>query len=210
MNGMHLESNIVWKGKPISEASRAMILLHGRGSSPGNILSLTQYFDAKDMAIAAPAATHHTWYPTSFLAPESENQPWLDSALALVQGTLQQMEDRGIPAEKIYLLGFSQGACLALESVARRPKRYGGVVALSGGLIGLGVNQRAFPGSLQGTPVFMGCSDVDPHIPKARFQESAQVLKGMGADVRDVLYPNMGHTVNEDEIDQVNLILNGE
>lgn len=196
----HRKKNTVWRGEPLSQADKALVLLHGRGSSPGDILSLTRYLDTTGFALAAPAATGNTWYPTSFLAPEAQNQPWLDSALALVHATLDEIETAGIPADNLYVLGFSQGACLGLEAVARRPKSYGGVFALSGGLIGLGANQRTYLGSLLDTPIFQGCSDIDPHIPKDRVIESAATLRVLGATVTDVLF---GHSVNEDEIEHV-------
>jgi len=210
VNGEHRPDATRWSGAPLARASRAMILLHGRGAPPEDVEELARHLHTEGMALAAPAATGRTWYPRSFLAPESENQPWLDSALALVHGTLDTIEAAGITPERTFLLGFSQGACLSLESVARRPCRYGGVFALSGGLIGLGVNRRDFPGDLAGTPVVMGCSDVDPHIPRERFEASARVLVGMGADVRATLYPGFGHAVNQDEIDQINGVLDLE
>lgn len=209
MTGGHDPTAVRWTGVPLAEAARAMVLLHGRGASPEDILGIVQYLPADGMALAAPAASGRTWYPKSFLAPEAENQPWLDSALALVHGLLDQVEAAGIPSERLFLLGFSQGACLALESAARRPRRYGGVFALSGGLIGLGANPREFPGDLAGTPVIMGCSDVDPHIPKERFEASAAVLRDMGADVQDALYPGFGHAVHEDEIRRIRQVLTG-
>ncbi len=205
---MHSTANTVYAGTDIANAEKAMILLHGRGGTPQDLLGLTQHLDLPGFALVAPAAARNTWYPTSFLAPEQQNQPWLDSALDLVHATITELEESLGDSKKIHLMGFSQGACLALESAARRPKAYGGVYALSGGLIGLGANQREFPGSLENTPVFMGCSDIDPHIPKERVLESEQLLRKLGAQVTASLYPNFGHTVNQDEIDQVQAILN--
>ena len=205
---MHTSKNTLYAGTELAQADKAIVLLHGRGGSPQDLLDLSRHLDLPGFALVAPAATQQSWYPLSFLAPEQSNQPWLNSALELVHETLEYLETQVGDSKKIHLMGFSQGACLALESVARRPKAYGGVYALSGGLIGLGVNQRAFPGSLENTPVFLGCSDIDAHIPKDRVLESAQVLEEMGAKVKATLYPNFGHTVNEDELQQVQAILN--
>jgi len=203
----HQNSRLVQAGTPLDSATAALILLHGRGSNPEDILSLTHYLDVTGWALLAPQAIEYTWYPYSFLAPEAQNEPYLSSALAMLEDTVQGMLDAGIPAEKIVLLGFSQGACLALEYAARNPRPYGGVAALSGGLIGEAVQADDYPGSLAGVPVFLGCSDVDPHIPKARVLESERILGGMGAQVTARLYPGMGHTVNEDELAAVQQIL---
>jgi predicted esterase len=191
----------VWQaGAPLSEARAAMVLLHGRGAGANDILGLTQAFDADSFAYLAPEAARRTWYPQSFLAPISANEPWLSSALALVDGLLEQIAAAGIPPERTMLLGFSQGACLALEYAARHACRYGGVAGLSGGLIGQELNPDAYRGSFDGTPVFLGCSDVDPHIPAQRVRQSASLLTGLGAQVTLRLYPRMPHTVNDDEL----------
>jgi predicted esterase len=152
------------------------------------------------MAYLAPEAAGNSWWPHRFIDPIEENEPYFSSALAQVSLAIERVTQAGIPQEAIVLLGFSQGACLALEFAARNPRRYGGVVGLSGGLFGPAGTPRDYPGSLEGTPVFIGCSDVDPHIPKERVEESAAVLEKMGADVTMRLYPGMRHTINDEEI----------
>jgi predicted esterase len=152
------------------------------------------------VAYLAPQAAGNTWYPYSFLAPLEHNEPGLSSGLAVLADRLAQLGDAGIPPERTLILGFSQGACLAVEFAARHARRYGGVIGLSGGLIGPDGTPRDYAGSLDGTPVFLGCSDIDPHIPLARVEHSADVLALLGADVTTRLYPGMGHTINQDEI----------
>lgn len=190
-------------GEPLERARAAMVMVHGRGATAESILELAFELKQPGFAYLAPQAAHDTWYPQSFLAPISSNEPWLSSALTLLGMVTQRIEEGGIPPERTMLLGFSQGACLALEYAARHARRYGGVVALSGGLIGPDGTPRDYPGSFAGTPVFLGCSDRDFHIPKERVQLSAEVLRRLDADVTMRLYPNMGHTVNQDEIDFV-------
>jgi phospholipase/carboxylesterase len=190
-------------GEPLERARAAMVMVHGRGATAESILALAFELKQPGFAYLAPQAAHDTWYPQSFLAPISSNEPWLSSALTLLGMVIQRIEEGGIPPERTMLLGFSQGACLALEYAARHARRYGGVVALSGGLIGPDGTPRDYPGSFAGTPVFLGCSDRDFHIPKERVQLSAEVLRRLDADVTMRLYPNMGHTVNQDEIDFV-------
>jgi predicted esterase len=177
-----------------------MILLHGRGGAAEGILTLAGELAHPGFAYLAPQAAGHSWYPLSFLAPIERNEPKLTSALAAVSEVLEQVAEAGIPHERAILLGFSQGACLALEFAARQARRYGAVVGLSGGLIGPEGTPRDYDGSLAGTPVFLGCSDIDPHIPKDRVLESAKVLQRLGAEVTARLYPGMGHTVNQDEL----------
>lgn len=196
----HQNARLAQAGAPLDEATAALILLHGRGSNPEDILSLRNYLDAPDWAFLAPQAAGYTWYPYSFLAPRTQNEPYLSSALSMLGETVQGVLDAGIPAGKIMLLGFSQGACLSLEFAARNPRPYGGVAVLSGGLIGDTVQAADYPGSLEGVPAFLGCSDIDPHIPKDRVLESEAILSGMGAQVTTRLYPGMGHLVNEDEL----------
>jgi predicted esterase len=180
-----------------------MLMIHGRGASADDILSLSNEFEQPGFAYFAPQAAGNTWYPNRFLVPLTENEPWLSSALAFVEEVLAEIISAGIPAEQIMLLGFSQGACLALEFAARNARRYGGIVGLSGALIGPDDTPRDYKGTLAGTPVFLGCSDVDFHVPKERVDQTAEVLKNLGAEVTKRLYPNMGHTVNQDEIDFV-------
>jgi phospholipase/carboxylesterase len=194
-------------GEPLKTARAAMVLIHGRGATADSILSLADALDRPGFAFLAPQAPGNAWYPNSFLAPLDSNEPYLTRALETVGATIKQLEDAGIPAERTILLGFSQGACLALEYAARNARRYGGLAGLSGGLIGPDGTPRDYAGSLAGTPVFLGCSDVDFHIPAARVRESAAVLRDLGGDVTDILYPGMGHTVNQDEIDHVRAIM---
>ncbi|MDP9311325.1 MAG: alpha/beta hydrolase [Chloroflexota bacterium] len=196
----HAATPVVNAGVPIDQAAAAVIMLHGRGATAESILSLVDVLDQPGFAYIAPQARDNTWYPYTFLAPLQSNEPFLSSALAKVAAVLAQVTTAGIPPERTLLLGFSQGACLSSEFAARNARRYGGVVALSGGLIGPDGTQRDYAGSLAGTPIFLGCSDVDVHIPKARVLESAAVLRRMGGEVTERLYPQMGHTVNEDEV----------
>lgn len=186
-----------------------MVLVHGRGATAEGILTLAQELAHPAFAYLAPQARGNSWYPYSFLAPTASNEPGLSSALGAIGQVLDQLAEAGIPPERTILLGFSQGACLALEFAARRAQRYGGVVGLSGGLIGPDGTPRDYPGSLAGTPVFLGCSDADMHIPKERVVESADLLRRLGGEVTVRLYPNMGHTINQDELDFVDDMMKG-
>ena len=196
-------------GAPLDGASAAMILVHGRGATADSILELTRVLDVPGFAFLAPQASGGTWYPQSFLAPIPLNEPGISSGLSVVDALVASVAAAGIPAERMLLLGFSQGACLASEYLARRGERLGGLAALSGGLIGPDDTPRDYPGSLAGTPVFLGCSDVDFHIPRQRVELTARVLGGMSAEVDMRLYPGMGHTVNQDEIDAVRAMMEG-
>jgi predicted esterase len=187
-------------GRPLAEAQAALILVHGRGATAESILSLADYLPHPSMAYLAPQAAGNTWYPYSFLAPMEQNEPWLSSALRRLEALVAEVTKAGIPAERIVLAGFSQGACLASEFVARQAQRYGGLLVFSGGVIGPPGTPRDYRGTLDGTPVFIGCSDVDPHIPLARVEETAVVMAGLGAVVDKRIYPRLGHTINEDEI----------
>src|SRR6478672_5033938 len=181
--GPHQDQPVLAAGAPLSEARAAMLMVHGRGATAESILMLAGELDQPGFAYVAPQAAGDTWYPYSFLAPIPSNEPWLSSALAAVGDALAMIEEAGIPAERTVLLGFSQGACLALEFAARHARRYGGLVGLSGGLIGPDGTPRDYPGSFEGTPAFLGCSDADPHIPRERVLLTEQVLRGMGAEV---------------------------
>ena len=171
------------------------------------MLGLAHQFNTDDVSYLAPQAAAHTWYPYSFLAPIEQNEPYLSSALRLLAELVQQIASDGVSADRLVLLGFSQGACLSLEFAARHAQRYAGVVGLSGGLIGPPGTPRDYAGSFEGTPVFLGCSDIDPHIPLARVQESADVFRRMGATVDERIYRRMAHTVNGDEIGVVESML---
>lgn len=207
MNDPHQGQAVLTTGAPLEQARAAMVMIHGRGASAEDILSLSRELNQPEVAYLAPQAAGHTWYPNSFLAPLASNEPYLTSALGVIAALLAQIEATGIPAERTLLLGFSQGACLSLEFVARNARRYGGVAGLSGGLIGPDGTPRDYAGSLQSTPIFLGCSDVDFHIPKQRVQHSTHVLRQLGGDVTERLYPGMGHTVNMDEIKAVTALL---
>lgn len=187
-------------GRPLAEAGAAMILVHGRGATAESILELAGYLPHPQMAYLAPQAAGQTWYPYSFLAPIAQNEPYLSSALARLEGLLADVTAAGIPPERVVWAGFSQGACLAAEFVARHAQRYGGVLLFSGGLIGPPGTPRDYAGTLAGTPVFLGCSDRDAHIPLARVEETAAALARLGAAVDKRIYPRMGHTINDDEI----------
>jgi phospholipase/carboxylesterase len=177
-----------------------MIMVHGRNASPSNILDLVPALEHPDFTYLAPAAAGGTWYPLSFMAEVDKNEPGITSGIGVIHGLIADALSQGVPARRIMLLGFSQGACLSLTAAQRRPARYGGVIGYSGGLIGPPGASWESAGSFEGTPVFLGCSDIDGHVPKARVDESAAALRQMGADVTERIYPGMGHTVNEDEI----------
>jgi predicted esterase len=183
-----------------------MILLHGRGATAEDIMTIAAELLYPGFAYLAPQAEGNAWYPHPFTAPLEQNEPYLSAALGVIESLLTRVEAT-IPAQRVILLGFSQGACLTLEFAARHPLRYGGVVGLSGGLIGPPGTPRDYPGNFDGTPVFLGCSDVDPHIPKERVIETAEVFMRMGAKVTMRLYPEMGHTVSQEEIESVREIV---
>ena len=194
-------------GMALERARSAMVLLHGRGDTASGILQLADVLPMAGMAYLAPQASGNTWYPNRFLAPLASNEPWLSSALEGLADLLDQIVAAGVPAARTVLLGFSQGGCLALEFAVRNPRRYGALVGLSAGLIGPPGTQWPRAGSLESTPVFLGCSDVDTHIPASRVQESADVLREIGGDVTVVLYPGMDHTVSEDEVSRVRRLI---
>jgi len=195
-------------GAPLDTARAVMIMVHGRNAAPENILELTDVLDRPQFAYVGPAAAGGTWYPYSFMAPREQNEPGISSGLAVIESLVTTLIARGFAAERIMLLGFSQGACLTSEFAIRHPRRYGGVMALSGGLIGPpGTTWDDVTTSLDGTPVFLGCSDVDPHIPAERVRESEAVFRRLGAAVTRKLYPGMGHVVSGDEIENVQRVM---
>jgi phospholipase/carboxylesterase len=206
MTSPHKGAPVLQAGEPLGQARAAMILLHGRGASAEDVMTIAAELPQPGFAYLAPQAAGNAWYPNPFTAPLETNEPYLSSALELVGTVLARIEET-IPAQRVILLGFSQGACLTLEFAARHARRYGGVVGLTGGLIGPDSTPRDYPNNFDGTPLFIGSSDVDPYISKGRVQESAEVLKRMGAQVTVRLYPGMGHTVNQDEIDSVREIV---
>lgn len=203
---MH-EKKIYTAGKELSPESKVLILLHGRGGSAEDIVSLAGYLNVSKFTLIAPEATNNTWYPFSFMAPPSQNEPWLSSALELVNDIVNNLKDQGINSEQIYFAGFSQGACLTLEYVTRNAAKYGGVAAFTGGLIGDKIYEENYKGDFNNTPVFIGTSNPDPHVPVERVHASTNILKGMNAQVVEKIYDNMGHTINQDEIDQVNSLV---
>lgn len=191
---------VMQQGAKLEQAKRAVIMLHGRGANPQSILTLAPHFDVDGTAFLAPTAAGSTWYPYPFVMPRSRNEPFLSSALRAVSDVVDTLTEAGMQREQIVILGFSQGACLALEFAVRNPQRYGGIAAFSGGLIGADGELSGYNGSLDDTPIFIGCSDQDAHIPEPRVHESADILKKLGADVTTRIYPGMGHTINEDEV----------
>jgi predicted esterase len=203
----HAGQPVLSSGARLAEARAAMIMVHGRGAGAANILSLAEEFARPDIAYIAPQAAGSVWYPLSFLAPREANQPYLDSALGVLEQLTAEIGADGIAQERIILLGFSQGGCLALDFAARHGGRFGGVAALSGGLIGETVEAADYGGDLAATPVLLGCSDIDPHIPLERVRRSAEICRGLGAAVDERIYPGMGHTVNPDEVLWVRALL---
>lgn len=203
----HAGQPVLRAGARAPEARLAMIMIHGRGASASDVIGLAQEFAERDVAYLAPQAAGSTWYPYSFLSPIDRNEPGISSGLQVTESLLDSLARDGVGADRVVLLGFSQGACLALEFAARNARRFAGIVGLSGGLIGPDGTPRDYPGSFDGTPVFLGCSDRDPHIPLARVHDTAAVFRRMGAAVDERIYPAMGHTVNADEIDAVRAML---
>jgi phospholipase/carboxylesterase len=189
-------------GKDLAAAGKALILVHGRGGSAEDILTLADALPVEDFALFAPKAAVHSWYPYSFMAPIPQNEPWLTSALHVLKQLITDINVKGIPDENIWFAGFSQGACLTLEYVARNATRYGGVAAFTGGLIGDRIYPHHYAGDFRATPVFIGAGDPDPHVPVRRVHDSAALLKTLHADVTERVYPNMGHTIMAGELSE--------
>ena len=196
----HGREAVVARGRALGQGRVVVIMVPGRGAGPLNILDLAPAIGHPDATYLAPTAAGGTWYPTGFMSPMAQNEPGITSGISVVHGLLDDAIAAGVPAERVVLLGFSQGACLACTAAQRRPARYGGVVALSGGLIGPPGTAWSEQGTFGGAPAFFGCSDVDGHIPAGRVRESAALFERMGASVTATLYPGMGHAVNDDEI----------
>jgi phospholipase/carboxylesterase len=200
-NDRHRDQRVLHFGVPLDQAAGAVILLHGRGGSAEDILSLAGEIYHPQLAYLAPQAAGHSWYPNSFLAPIAQNEPWLTSALAKVGATVQLAEDAGVATGRIVIGGFSQGACLSTEFVARHPARYAGLIAFTGGLIGPPDADLLHSGNLQGMPAFLGSGDPDPHVPWSRVEQSAKILQGMNASVTLRRYRGRPHTISPEELD---------
>ncbi|WP_424492675.1 alpha/beta hydrolase [Salinimicrobium sp. GXAS 041] len=196
---MH-KKELITAGKSIEEADKALIMIHGRGGSAEDILTLAEHFDVKDYALVAPQAYNNSWYPLSFMAPEKQNEPWLSSALELLKETEAELNSKGIPSENIYFFGFSQGACLTIEYITRNAKKYGGAVAIIGGLIGETINTGDYITDFDHTPVFIGTSNPDTHVPLERVERSVEILKNKNAEVLFEVFENAGHTILQQEI----------
>lgn len=199
-----MSNSKIYQGGNLENPSKALIMIHGRGGSAQDIMGLSQYLQVDDFLLIGPEASQNTWYPHSFMAEITSNQPKLDEALALIAEAVELAKGKGIAEDHIYLLGFSQGACLTLEYATRNATRFGGLIAFTGGLIGDQIYLEHYQGDFSGTPVFIGTSDPDFHVPVQRVQESTKQLTSMGADVIEKIYPGMGHTITQDEIEIVN------
>ncbi|MGC1631711.1 MAG: dienelactone hydrolase family protein, partial [Gelidibacter sp.] len=196
--------NIQTAGKSLKEAEKALIMVHGRGADARDILSLASHLNVSEFALIAPEATNNTWYPYSFLAKPEQNEPWLSSALDLLKDAVDEAINQGISAENIYFLGFSQGACLTLEFVARHAQKFGGVAAFTGGLIGDKLNTQNYSGDFNGTPIFIGTGNLDLHVPIERVKESVAILEKMNAKVSLKVYDGRPHTISQEEIEEAN------
>lgn len=205
---MH-KKQIISAGKKLGEAEKVLIMIHGRGGSAEDILSLSSHLDINEFSLIAPQATNNTWYPFAFLVPPAQNEPWLSSAIDLLRAVADDILKLGISERNIFFLGFSQGACLTLEFTARNAAHWGGIIAFTGGLIGDKIYKENYKGDFQGSDVFIGSSNPDPHVPVDRVHASAEILKGMNANVTVRIYDGMGHTINEDEIIEANKVLKG-
>jgi phospholipase/carboxylesterase len=203
---MH-SKQVIYAGAKLEDAGKVLIMLHGRGASAADIISLGAHLEINNFSLVAPQATNNTWYPYSFMAPAIKNEPWLSSALSLLQEILNDIISKEIEKKNIYFLGFSQGACLMLEFVTRHANKYGGIIAFTGGLIGETLKTDNYQGNFLHTPVFIGSSDPDPHVPVSRVQETTDIIKNMHASITVKIYPGMGHTINDDEIAYANEIL---
>jgi len=203
----HAGQPVLRAGSPVADARLVAIMIHGRGASAENILQLAREFHAADIAYLAPQAAGSTWYPYSFLSPIEQNEPGISSGLRVIESLIDDVTRQGSQPGRIVLMGFSQGACLSLEFAARHPRQYAAIVGFSGGVIGPPGTPRDYAGTFDRTPVFLGCSDVDPHIPLERVHETAAVFRRMGASVDERIYPGMGHTVANDELEAVDALL---
>ncbi len=203
----HAGQPVLRGGAPLTAARAAVIMIHGRGAGPRNILDLVPTIGHPNATYLAPAAAGGTWYPSSFMSPIEQNEPGITSGISVIHALIDEVIAAGIPAERLMLLGFSQGACLACTAAHRRPDRYGGIIVFSGGLIGPPETRWTEHGQFRSTPVFLGCSDRDAHVPESRVRESGAVLERMGARVTTRIYPGMGHLVNDDEAEFAKVLL---
>jgi phospholipase/carboxylesterase len=199
--------NIQTSGKPLDQAEKALIMIHGRGGSAEDILGLSQHLNVSDYTLLAPQATNGSWYPFSFIAPSEQNEPWLSSAVETIEKTVKTALDAGIKAERIYFFGFSQGACLTLEFLARNAQKFGGATAIIGGVIGEKINRENYKGDFSQTPILLATSNPDFHVPVERVYATANILKEMNADVTEKVYENFGHSINQEEIELANKII---
>ncbi|QSB25530.1 alpha/beta hydrolase [Flavobacterium sp. CLA17] len=202
-----MNTEIITDGVPLNEAKKALIMIHGRGAGAHDILSIARHLEVEDFALVAPQADNRTWYPYSFLVPIAENEPSFSKSLDTIHQVVVAIQQNGIEKENIYFVGFSQGACLALEFTARNAAKYGGVVAFTGGLIGDKVYEEHYAGNFENTPIFIGTSDPDFHVPVERVNETELLLQKLGAAVTKKIYADMGHTISQDEIDLANQLV---
>jgi phospholipase/carboxylesterase len=208
MSIIHTIENTSYAGVPLQSAERALIMVHGRGASAASILTLADHLAVSDFALIAPNATGGTWYPYSFIAPEAQNEPYLTSALTLLSDIVAHLKSKGFDSRHIYFVGFSQGACLTSEYLARHAEPFGGAFIFTGGVIGEVIRKERYAGHFEGTPIFIGSSNPDFHVPVERVYATANILRDLGATVTEKIYPNMPHTIIPDEIDEANRILN--
>jgi len=199
--------NRIYAGKKLDQAEKVLIMIHGRGGSAEDILSIASSLNVREFALVAPQAEDSSWYPLSFLAPRNENEPYLSESLNVIKQLVADLEAQGFAKSQLYFLGFSQGACLALDFAASHAANYGGIAAFTGGVIGNQVDHRNYHGDFMGTPVFIGSSDPDFHVPVTRVKETTALFEDMGANVTEIIYENMGHTISHAEIVQVNKLI---
>jgi len=201
------QKEILTAGAALDKADKVVVMAHGRGATAADILTIAQHLSIDGYAIIAPQATNYTWYPYSFLVPRKQNEPWLSSALELLDDLVKEIESTGKKSKQIYFTGFSQGACLILDYVTRHARAWGGVAAFTGGLIGDQIHEQDYTGDFSSTPIFIGSADPDPHVPVQRIEETVRIMQKLNASVTKKIYPHMGHTINEDEIAQANKLI---
>ncbi len=204
------EKNILIKGKPLTETGKALVMMHGRGATAASILTLAPELGASDFTLYAPQATQNSWYPFSFMAPADQNQPALDSALKLLNDLISEIKGQGIESKDIFLLGFSQGACLTAEFAARNAQPFGGLMLFTGGLVGQELETGNYSGNFKGTPVLVTTGNPDPHVPVSRVDETETILSELGAEVTKQIYPGRQHTISQAEINLGKRLLKGE